>query len=321
MNLRVLVTGAGGDSAQGVIRALRKSSSNYFIGSVCINKNSPGLFLSDMFEIAPPLINEEEYIAFLIDFIQRHSIDILIPTIDSELSLISKSREIIEDCCTVKVIVGSSESINICSDKLLSSAYLSSIGLGQLETMTIEDRGKIRDKISSGVKIIMKPKNGGGSKGIRILDQTNLSDDYWLNDNSIYQDFEHFSKEITAVVMKNGKQVVATAVFERILEGGRTTWCKRIESDAFDSMLRHVAEGLDIPYLNVQFGLVDGQAHIFDLNPRFSGSTGAFSKVFNGPHLLTQKYHQGFMPEFNCSKEYFESVRYYDDLFYNSHEK
>jgi hypothetical protein len=84
-------------------------------------------------------------------------------------------------------------------------------------------------------------------------------------------------------------------------------------------MLRAIAHGLDIPYLNVQFGLDKGVPHVFDLNPRFSGSTAVFSEVFNGPHLLVQSYIHGLMPSFACSEVYFESVRYFDDLIFNRH--
>ena len=63
--------------------------------------------------------------------------------------------------------------------------------------------------------------------------------------------------------------------------------------------------------------MVDDSIHVFDINPRFSGSTGSFSLVFNGPHLLVQKYFSGVMPHFSCTDSYFESVRYYDDLIIN----
>lgn len=319
MGLRILVTGAGGDSAQGVIRALRKAPHDYVIASICIGKHSPGLYMSDIREIAPPIALEAEYIEFLIGFIHRHAIDILIPTIDGELPLVCKFRSEIERRSKVKVIIGSEQAVSICSDKLAASAYLASVDVDQPETMSIEDAARMSEMISAGAKLITKPRMGGGSKGIRILGANDLENDDWLNGSNIYQRFDDYSKEFTAVVMKDGEGIAAIVVLERILGGGRTIWCKRVSAEPYEKMLREVADGLDIPYLNIQFGLVNGIPHVFDLNPRFSGSTGVFSEVFNGPHLLAQKYFSGAMPTFICADKYFESVRYYEDMIVDCH--
>ena len=160
----------------------------------------------------------------------------------------------------------------------------------------------------------MKPRFGGGSKGIRILERGDLQGSEWLRDEYIYQHFDDYAKEYTAVVMKDGGRVAAVAVLERALAGGRTVWCKRVAAGPHEGMLKAVASGLDIPYLNIQFGMVDGMPHVFDLNPRFSGSTAVFALIFNGPDLLVQKALHGVMPDFLCGDRYFESVRFYDDL-------
>jgi len=319
MGARILVTGAGGDSAQGVIRALRKAPCDYVIASVCIGQQSPGLHMSDIWGIAPPIKSEREYVEFLIEFVRQHAIDIIIPTIDGELLLMCRCRSEIEHLTQSKVILGSSESVAICADKLATSRYLSDVAVGQPVTMTVADETKISDMVNSGAKVIMKPRMGGGSKGIRILDAAALEVADWLSGDNIYQHFDEYSKEFTAVIMKDGGSVVATAVFERILSGGRTVWCKRVPAMEYKDMLKTVAHGLDIPYLNIQFGVDKGVPHVFDLNPRFSGSTAVFSEVFNGPHLLVQRHINGVMPPFSCSAVYFESVRYFEDLIFNRH--
>jgi len=314
MSTRVLVTGAGGDTAQGVIRALRREVHGYIIASVCINEFSAGLFMSDISEIAPPYIQEKAYVEFLIKFVNKHSIDIIIPTIDGELSLICRSQEIIESKTKAKVIIGSLKSMMICADKLTTSKYLKSKNIDQPETMIAKEADLIKQRIMSGEKIIMKPRVGGGSKGIRILHSKNILGVEWQNDDFIYQSFDKYTKEFTAVVMKNDNEIVATAVFERLLVGGRTTWCKRVPSESYNPMLYNISGGLDIPYLNIQFGMINKSYNVFDLNPRFSGSTGSFSLIFNGPHLLAQKYHRGVMPFFLDENNYFESVRYLDEF-------
>ena len=70
-------------------------------------------------------------------------------------------------------------------------------------------------------------------------------------------------------------------------------------------------------YLNIQFGIVDGRVSVFDINPRFSGSTSVFAQVFNGPDLLIQKYLTGIMPKITPSTRFFESALYHEDWIYN----
>jgi hypothetical protein len=113
--------------------------------------------------------------------------------------------------------------------------------------------------------------------------------------------------------MKDGGKVVAVAVLERALSGGRTSWCRRVASAPFETMLETVVSGLDMPYLNIQFGWVNGEYQVFDLNPRFSGSTAVFAQIFNGPDLLVRRAVEGAMPRFTPSAKYFESMRYLAD--------
>ena len=310
--IRVLVTGASGDSAQGVIRALRASGRAYFVAAVCINEHNPGFFMSDEFAVAPPCQQEEAYIDFLVAFISQHAIDALIPTIDSELSMISARKDEIERRSGAKVVVGELDAVLVCCDKLATYNYLNAVGVGQPRLI----RGgfdEVHRCIVGGSSVIMKPRRGGGSKGIRLLDAASMSTDDWMREDCIYQHFESWEKEFTAVTLKDGLRIVAVVVMERILSEGRTVWCRRVRSAPYEVMLRRVAEGLDLPYLNIQFGVQGGQMQVFDLNPRFSGSTAVFARVFNGPDVLVRKAVTGSIPVFSCSENYFESIRYLAD--------
>jgi len=313
---RIMVTGASGDSAQGVIRALRAADREYFIASVCINERNPGFLMSDVSAVAPPCRSEEEYVSFLVDFIEEHQIDVLIPTVDGELLLISERRAEIERRSGVRIVVGRHEAVLTCCDKLLTSKYLDVVGVAQ-PRLICGGFDEVRRCIESGIDVIMKPRLGGGSRGIKVLDTTALRSDDWMIEGYIYQHFERYVREFTSVVMKDDGKVRAVAVLERALSGGRTVWCRRVRSAQYEPMLKSVADGLEMPYLNIQFGAVGDGFQIFDLNPRFSGSTAVFSLVFNGPDLLVWKALTGSMPDFTCSERYFESMRYHADYVVN----
>ena len=310
---RVLVTGASGDSALGVIRALRGAATPYFVASVCINERTPAFLMSDVSAIAPPCWMEDEYIQFLIDFVKTNSIDVVIPTVDSELPLIARRCLDLQQAGGAHVIVGSHDAVLTCCDKDLTAHYLDCVGVDQPRML----RGgveELRRYLEAGVAVIMKPRLGGGSKGVRVLGPGSLSNNDWTSPDAIYQRFEAYETEYTAVVMKDGPRVAAMAVLERTLSGGRTNWCRRVQSEPYESLLLAVVSGLDVPYLNIQFGLVDNDLQVFDLNPRFSGSTAVFAQVFNGPDLLIRRALSGSMPDVVLSSRYFESMRYLADF-------
>ena len=310
---RVLITGASGDSAQGVIRALRGADRAYFIAAVCINERNPGFLMSDVNALAPPYSEESEYIDFLIEFIRRHTIDVLIPTIDGELPLISRRSEEIVRRSGAKVIVGEHDSVQICYDKLVTSRFLDELSVAQ-PILLSGGFDEIRRHIQDGNRVIMKPREGGGSRGIRILGDADLLSDRWMRDDCIYQHYERYEREYSSVALKDGKDVAAIAVLERELSGGRTVWSRRVKVSRYENLIHTVAAGLDLPYMNIQFGWQGSQLQVFDINPRFSGSTAVFSLVFNGPDLLVQKAVSGRMPKFKCSDRYFESMRYLADI-------
>lgn len=309
---RVLVTGASGDSAQGVIRALRGAATPYFVASVCIHHRNPGFLMSDVSAVAPPCHMEDAYIQFLSDFAKANCINVVIPTVDGELPLIARRRLDLEQAGGVHVIIGAHEAVLTCCDKDLTARYLEDVGVAQ-PVMLQGGFDEVRRDLAAGVAVIMKPRLGGGSKGIRVLGRKDLLNNDWVSADAIYQRFEEYVTEYTAVVMKDGPRLAAVAVLERTLSGGRTTWCRRVRSTPFESMLAAVASRLATPYLNIQFGLTGDDWQVFDLNPRFSGSTAVFAQVFNGPDLLIRRALSGAMPEVVLSSRYFESMRYLAD--------
>lgn len=311
---KVLVTGASGDSAQGVICALRSALQPYFVASVCIKDNNPGFFMSDISAIAPAYKYEDDYIEFLIKFIIANSIDVLIPTIDGELTLLARRKVDIEHETGVKIIIGAHQDILTCCNKDLTVHYLDDISIDQPDII----RGgfnEVESYLIQGIKVIMKPRFGGGSRGIRILGQNDFGLNNWKLEGYIYQRYEEFITEFTSVVLKDGPKITAIAVLERRLQDGRTTWCRRVKSVPFEDMLKRISTGLDVPYINIQFGRAADGIKVFDLNPRFSGSTFAFSKIFNGPDLLVRKVLEGNMPNFFISERFFESIRYLSNYF------
>ena len=93
--IRVLISGVGGDVAQGVIKCLDKTDLDLEIYKISATINSSWLY-KDEKSFLSPKIYDDGYIAYLIKFIKKNSIDIFFPCIDLEIPLIAKNKKYIE---------------------------------------------------------------------------------------------------------------------------------------------------------------------------------------------------------------------------------
>lgn len=310
--MNILITGASGDAAQGVIRSLRRADKEYTITSTCIYPDNVGFFMSDHSFVVPNVSSRSSYVSCLIDIMLNNKIDVLIPCIDSEIELISNHRLLIEEKTQSKVLIGAPSSVLICSDKLKMFDFLRQQHLPTPECIT--EYPKLQELLYTGADCVCKPRCGGGSSGQLLINQNSPNIPSYLDPNYIYQEKLPFEREITSVVMKESNSVFHYAAFERKLRDGRTIYARTTEVNPIHHHLSTLANNLDIPYFNVQFGVIDQTYYIFDINPRFSGSTSLFSLIFNGPHLLCQQIKQGTMPSFNHNTSPFSSMRYYEDF-------
>ena len=68
--LRILVSGVGGDTGQGVVKSLQKSDLNIEVFGMCIKAESPFLYKVDHGLVAPKSA-DPDYIPFLIKTIKK----------------------------------------------------------------------------------------------------------------------------------------------------------------------------------------------------------------------------------------------------------
>ena len=90
-------------------------------------RSAPASFLADTAELVPK-INDPTYIDSLIDICDRHSIDLLIPLIDTELQLLSLHQQRFRDR-GVTLIISSAGTNEICYSKKKTSTFFKEIGV------------------------------------------------------------------------------------------------------------------------------------------------------------------------------------------------
>ncbi|MEM4959451.1 MAG: hypothetical protein QXX12_06215 [Nanopusillaceae archaeon] len=109
-NITILVTGAGGPARINTISLLKDF---YKIIATDINLSSEGFAISHKYYIISPANEENNFIKDLKEISEKENVDLIIPTVDEEIEVLSRNMEIFKD----KLIIHPKETIEICLNK------------------------------------------------------------------------------------------------------------------------------------------------------------------------------------------------------------
>lgn len=120
--------------------------------------------------VVSPLIYDEAYIPFLLQYCKENKIDVLLSLFDIDLPILAKNRNAFEEI-GVKVIVSDLEFVEICNDKWKTYEFLKNNGFNVPKTYLNLQRVMLA--LESGelhYPIIIKPRFGCGSIGMSIAE-------------------------------------------------------------------------------------------------------------------------------------------------------
>jgi carbamoyl-phosphate synthase large subunit len=200
-DLKIVVTACGCPGASTLIKMLKQNHHERKIKIIGtdMDKEAIGRFLSDSFYQVPPG-NSEDYIATLIDILEKEKPDVLFPESSNEVYYLAQSKKELESTGT-KILVSEPEPIRIANNKLEMYYKL------QKETdITLPDFYPaesldgflaVIEKLGYPEKpVIFKPQIGKGSRGVRIIDPTVNRKDQLLKykPNSKFMSLESFTQ-------------------------------------------------------------------------------------------------------------------------------
>lgn len=120
-----------------------------------ITESAPALFFCDETRIVPR-IRSAEYLPCLLSICKTEKIDCLIPTIDTDLLLLSEHKQQFEAVGT-KVLIAAPDKVRICRDKNYTADYFLSLGLNSPKPVDAVE------KYEGGFPAFIKPKDGSSS--------------------------------------------------------------------------------------------------------------------------------------------------------------
>lgn len=150
-----------------LIQAFQKALSEHAPGSKIIAADAqslaPALYLADKAVLLPRL-TEETYIDRLCEVIEKFKIELVVPTIDPELPILSDARKEIEARTGTRIMVADPWVIRICNDKILTQEHVVSNGL--LAPFVFESATGVSEE---DFPLILKPRAGSSSIGVNVV--------------------------------------------------------------------------------------------------------------------------------------------------------
>ena len=315
--VKVLVSGVGGDVAQGVIKALQKSLLDLEIYKICAYHNSSWLHVDD-FSFITPLSVSDEYIPFLIKFLNKFKVDVFFPCIDSEINKVSKNKKIIEDSTQTIVFVDEFDKIKRCEDKYMTYEFLKMNNFkcpATILPLSVKDiKGLIKHV---GFPLVAKRRIGHGAESVKFVNTYAEARNYLGLADYVLQEFLQSEEDefTSGIYLGDDGEVKGICILKRELKGGSTYRAVRIIDKRHEISLCKMAKKLGMKYLNIQSRLRKGHLCPFEFNPRFSGTTGIISRVFNAPEFFIR---ERILKE-KCDKaqnnDRFYVMRYYEEIY------
>ncbi len=321
INILITAIGGGGHGEQ-VLKALRLANNPlYRLHGADMNPNSPQKKLVEEFCVLPNATNPK-YFAALTHFIKRKNIDVLIHGCEPELKIFSEKRSLLEEL-GVKVLINSPEVIQLCMNKFKTANKLRELGFQTINQILVRHLSELQQIL--WFPVVVKPNVGGGGSSnvficqdfdelINICKYLRIEED--LNGILIQEYVGTSESEFTVGVLSDFNGDLITSIgLRRQLSGqmnvklsvrNRTSridlgsnliissGISQGEIKQFPEVTHQCEEiakaiGSRGP-LNIQCRLVDGQIKVFEINPRFSGTTSirALAGV-NEPDILIQR--------------------------------
>lgn len=319
--ITVMVTGIGGGGhGEQILKALRLADTDYEIVGCDMSPLSKGLAEVDYPYLVPPA-SDPDYLACILALCRKHTVKALFHGSEPELKVMSRERATIEGE-GIFLPINPASVIDICMDKFRTMAFLSGHGFSYPKTVRVSSLDDV-EKVDF-IPAILKPSVGGGGSVNTFLAQTerelSLLSEYLL---SIYTEFiiqEYVGtpegEYTVGVLLSMEGELLNSIAVKRIILSGLSNRMKVPNRSGNSDLGRILAissgisqgeigrypevtescEGLAKTLgckgaVNVQCRLVEGKVYVFEINPRFSGTTSLRAMVgYNEPDTLIRKH-------------------------------
>lgn len=253
--------------------------------------HAPSFIYADE-SVVTPLIYDENYISFLLDFCKQKQIDLVIPLFDIDLPVLAKNKAVFNNY-GIHVLVSDFPIVSLCNDKWETHNWLIDKGFNSGKTYL--DLNLVLKHIDSGelfFPLVIKPRWGMGSIGVQVAEDIEelrvlyrkvkkvIVDSYLKYesevdlDNSIIIQEKLNGQEYGLDVINNLKsEYKATVVKKKLaMRSGETDAAETVDNPELIKLGERISKNLaHIGNLDVDIFLSNEKYFVLEMNARFGG--------------------------------------------------
>lgn len=278
--INIAVTGTGSLIGQAIIKSIKSSDMIDRIRIIGFDyfTNTIGSFWCEKNFVLPDILkekNKKKWIDLIFKVLKNEKISILFIGIDFELHLFAKLKNKIEKNTQCKVVVSNERVIAICNDKYLTYKFLKESNLNYPKTSLVSEINDVKILYPC----ILKPRVGARSKGVYVIkNKKELEQKILLVKDPIIQELIGTeSSEFTCGVLCFDNKIISSIALNRYLKEGNTHIAEY--KNNFDNKIYEYIEKIALklnPHgsCNMQLRLnSENEPYLFEINPRYSGTT------------------------------------------------
>lgn len=289
MELNVLFSSVG--RRVELVKAFREASNELKIKSkligVDMDELAPALnFVDKKYKV--PKLSSEEFIPQIIEICKKENVAIIIPTLDTELSLYSKNKELIQNECGAKVMVSDENVISIIRNKVKTYEFLKENNFSVPKLIKEKD---VKDK-EYKFPLFIKPLDGSSSiNNFKINNERELEFFKEYVSNPMIQEFSEGQEYCVDVFCDFKGNVITVVPKIRIAHrGGEITKAKIVKDRELIEIGKKLASLLK-PCGEINFDCIKTESgvDIIEINGRFAGGSPiSFKSGANSPKKIYQ---------------------------------
>jgi carbamoyl-phosphate synthase large subunit len=311
---RVLVTGTGGPSGVGVMRALAGAAVDIVSGD--IDPYAAGLYLvPEADRVLLPRGDDPGFVDAIVAHCEQRGIDVVVPTVDTELLPLALRRdELLQQ--GIRLVLASADTLRCCLDKwtLLQRCA---------PTVRVPASAVIDEHFDAGawpLPAIVKPRAGSGSRGVRLVRERAELDTVPRDGTLLAQEHLPGLEHSLDVLARADGRVVAVVPRARLkIDSGIAVTGRTIADPALQDIGRAVAERIGLTTVaNVQVKAdAEGNPALLEVNARFPGTMPlTVASGINMPRLAVEEALGTPIPDELPPFKELAMVRFLDDRFF-----
>lgn len=306
-NILILSAGRRVELVQSFQKAAKRLNIKSNVVAGDCSETAPAIYFADRKAILPR-IDEVNYIDEIINVCKREGIRLVIPTIDTDLLLLSEERERIESESGAVVLISSTEVISICRDKINTQKFLeeNEFKIPKMYSEEELDSGEIE------FPLFIKPKSGSSSiNTFKVNNIEELATYRSLIKEPIVQDFME-GKEFTVDVFLDfdGNLITVVPRLRMATRSGEISKGKIIKDKEIIEDIKRLVEVLKpVGHITVQLMKTNKGIEYIEINPRFGG--GAPMSIQSGADSCENLYRLLMGENLEYNENYRDNIMFF----------